>query len=115
MFEQKGDRQEFALDLVRQLMQAPVRRIAIENPVSVINSRIRKPDQIIQPWWFGHEVNKSTCLWLKGLPKLRATAPVTAFGSAIRDISPSPERSKERSKTFAGVALAMAEQWGPLL
>lgn len=115
LFEQKGDRSTVALEFVRELMNAPIKRIAIENPISIISSHIRKPDQIVQPWWFGDEANKATCLWLKGLPLLRATDPKIVFGSTIHNMSPSATRSKDRSRTYRGLALAMAEQWGRLL
>jgi hypothetical protein len=114
-FAEKGDKQEFALQLVQELMQAPVRRIAIENPISIISSRIKRPDQIIQPWWFGHDEVKATCLWLKNLPKLKATNPVLTLRSKILELSPSDERAKERSRTQEGIANAMAMQWGKLL
>lgn len=115
LFKKKNDRPEFALALVQELLSAPIRRIAIENPVGVISTRMRKPDQIVQPWWFGHPHNKSTCLWLKNLPKLRPTNPTIAFGSVARDMSPSSTRRKDRSRTYEGVAQAMATQWGRLL
>lgn len=111
---------EDALDFVRRLMDAPIERIALENPVSVISSRIRKPDQIIQPWWFGHDASKKTCLWLKNLPLLVPTnmlhgdaktrrANQTASGQ--NKLPPSKDRWKERSKTYQGIAEAMAQQW----
>ncbi len=114
---------EDALDFVRLLTDAPVSRIAIENPVSVISSRIRKPDQIIQPWWFGHDASKKTCLWLKNLPLLQPTdmlpgdtktrrANQTASGQ--NKLPPSADRWKIRSATFPGIAAAMATQWGGL-
>jgi hypothetical protein len=114
---------ENALDFVRQLMNAPIEKIAIENPVSVISTRIRKPDQIIQPWWFGHDASKKTCLWLKNLPLLTATkmllgdaktrrANQTASGQ--NKLPPSKDRWKIRSATYQGVADAMAGQWGAL-
>jgi len=112
-------RQGAALDFVRRLMAAPIPRIAIENPVSVISSQIRKPDQIIQPWMFGHTEQKKTCLWLKGLPKLTQTDNVhDAMMELPRNqrerlhyLPPSPDRWKLRSATYAGIARAMAEQW----
>lgn len=113
-FEGKGDRPEAALEFVRQLMQAPIRRIAIENPVSIISSRIRKPDQIIQPWEFGHGESKATCLWLKNLPKLQPTSVVEACVPVIIQMSPSATRAAERAKTYPGIAAAMATQWGKL-
>lgn len=104
-------RQQRALDFVQQLMDADIPRIAIENPVSVISSKIRKPDQIIQPWMFGHGETKATCLWLKGLPKLVATDVVEGREARIHKMPPGPDRWKERSRTFRGVAEAMAIQW----
>ena len=101
-----------AIAFVRRLMDAPIPRIAIENPVSVISSRIRKPDQIIQPWMFGHGETKATCLWLKGLPKLTATDVVDGRENKVWRMPPRPDRWKQRSKTYGGVAAAMAAQWG---
>jgi len=104
--------QAAALDFVRLLMAAPVDRWAIENPVSIISSAIRPPDQIIQPWEYGHGEVKATCLWLKNLPRLRATDCVEGREERIRLMPPSPNRWKERSRTFEGVAEAMGDQWG---
>lgn len=137
--------QQEALDFVRLLLDAPIARIALENPISIISSRIRKPDQIIQPWMFGEDASKSTCLWLKGLPLLKPTNIVEGqlycCGSKIENgdvrgcpncngdkkakriyanqtpsgqnnLGPSPTRWKERSRTFEGIAKAMADQWG---
>lgn len=101
-----------ALEFVRALMDAPIARIAIENPISVISSKIRRPDQIVQPWMFGHGETKATCLWLKGLPKLTATEIVAGRAPRVHFASPSPDRWKERSRTLTGLASAMAEQWG---
>ena len=101
-----------ALDFVQYLMDAPIPRIAIENPVSIISSNIRKPDQIIQPWQFGHGETKATCIWLKGLPKLKPTDVVRGREPRVHHAPPSPDRWKARSRTFAGIAEAMAEQWG---
>ncbi|MHB1407971.1 MAG: DNA cytosine methyltransferase [Acidovorax defluvii] len=106
--------QDEALDFVRLLMAAPIPRIAIENPISIISSRIRKPDQIIQPWQFGHGETKATCLWLKGLPKLTPTNIVPGREARIHKMPPSPDRWKKRSETFQGIADAMAQQWGAL-
>ena len=115
---------EDALDFVRTLMSAPIERIAVENPVSCISSRIRKPDQIIQPWWFGEDASKKTCLWLKGLPILRATNRLPGDDKTRRanqtpsgqnKLGPSPDRWKERSRTYLGIARAMAAQWGEVL
>jgi site-specific DNA-cytosine methylase len=105
-------RQDAALDFVRLLMAAPIHRIAIENPVSVISSQIRKADQTIQPWQFGHGEVKRTCLWLKNLPKLRPTNIVSGREARVHRMPPGPDRWKERSRTLEGIAQAMAEQWG---
>ena len=111
-FHKKVKEQEEALDFVRLLMDAPIPKIAIENPISVISSKIRKPDQIIQPWQFGHGETKATCLWLKGLPLLEPTNIVSGREARIHKMAPSPTRWKERSKTYQGIAEAMASQWG---
>lgn len=108
-------RQDRALDFVRRLLDAPVERIALENPVSVISTKIRKPDQIIQPWQFGHGETKATCLWLKNLPKLVPTDVVEGRSDRIHKMPPSENRWKERSRTYQGIANAMANQWGELL
>jgi hypothetical protein len=105
-------RQGRALDFVRSLMAAPIPRKAIENPISIISSRIRKPDQIIQPWQFGHGETKATCLWLEGLPKLLPTDVVAGREARVHRMAPSPDRWKERSRTYEGIAAAMANQWG---
>ncbi len=101
-----------ALDFVRLLMAAPIDRWCIENPVSLISSRICKPDQIIQPWEFGHGECKATCFWLKNLPRLKPTKHVPGREERILAMGPSPDRWKERSRTFEGVAEAMGDQWG---
>ena len=111
-FKLYRDEQELALDFVRDLMNAPIHRTALENPVSVISSRIRKPDQIIQPWQFGHGETKATCLWLKNLPPLKPTRIVPGREPRVHHASPGPNRWKERSRTLQGIAEAMAEQWG---
>ena len=105
-------RQDNALDFVRALMVAPIPRICIENPISIISSRIRKPDQIIQPWQFGHGETKATCLWLNGLMPLRPTNIVEGREARVHRMPPGPNRWKERSRTFEGIAAAMADQWG---
>jgi len=110
-FYRKQAEQAEALEFVRLLMNAPIEHIAIENPISVISSRIRKPDQIIQPWQFGHGETKATCLWLKNLPKLQPSNIVEGREQRIHKMPPSPERWKERSRTFQGIANAMAAQW----
>ncbi len=111
-FKEKLIEQEAALDFVRCLLNAPVPQIALENPISIISSRIRKPDQIIQPWQYGHGETKATCLWLKGLPKLRPTNIVEGREARIHKMPPSANRWKERSRTMQGIANAMAQQWG---
>ena len=125
--EERWDNRREALDFVRLLMNAPIERIAVENPVSFISSEIRKPDQIIQPWQFGDEAQKTTCLWLKNLPKLKPTKIVGKgefvtfksgkkhpawYAEAFAKAKTKAERQKLRSKTFQGIADAMAEQWG---
>lgn len=104
--------QQEALEFVRALLAAPIPRIALENPVSIISSQIRKPDQVIQPWQFGHGETKATCLWLKGLPKLKPTNIVEGREARVHKMPPSPDRWKLRSTTYAGIAAAMADQWG---
>lgn len=104
--------QQQALDFVRALLNAPITQIALENPVSIISSAIRKPDQIIQPWQFGHGETKATCLWLKGLRPLVPTNIVSGREARVHRMPPSADRWKLRSTTYAGIASAMAEQWG---
>lgn len=111
-FKDKQVEQLEALDFVKKLMLAPIPSIAIENPVSIISSKIRKPDQIIQPWQFGHGETKKTCLWLKNLPKLSPTNIVEGRTPRIHKMPPSPDRWKERSRTYPGIAEAMALFWG---
>ncbi len=111
-FKEKRAEQQEALDFVRDLMAAPIPRICIENPVSIISTRIRPPDQLIHPWQFGHGEVKKTCLWLKGLPKLTPTSVVDGRVGRIHREPPRPDRWKNRSRTYPGIAEAMAEQWG---
>lgn len=103
--------QDEALDFVQTLLDAPIKHIALENPISIISTRIRKPEQIIQPWMFGHGETKATCLWLKNLPPLTPTDIVSGREARIHKMGPSPDRWKERSRTFPGIANAMATQW----
>lgn len=103
---------EDALDFVRLLMDAPVDRWCIENPISIISCRIRKPDQTIQPWEYGHGETKATCLWLHNLPRLRPTNCVEGREERVLLMPPGPDRWKERSRTYQGVADAMGQQWG---
>jgi site-specific DNA-cytosine methylase len=105
-------RQDAALDFVRLLMASPIERWCIENPVSLISSRICKPDQIIQPWEYGHGEVKATCLWLKNLPRLLPTNCVEGRVERVHLMPPGPDRWKERSRTYEGVADAMGTQWG---
>jgi site-specific DNA-cytosine methylase len=111
-FKEKQKEQEQALAFVRSLMCAQVPRICIENPISIISSRIRKPDQIVQPWQFGHGETKATCLWLFALPALVPTNIVAGREARVHKMAPGPDRWRERSRTFSGIAEAMAEQWG---
>lgn len=111
-FAGKREEQAAALDFVRLLLDAPIERIALENPISIISSKIRKPDQIIQPWQYGHGETKATCLWLKGLPRLQPTHIVEGRSDRIHKMPPGPDRWKERSRTYPGIAEAMASQWG---
>jgi hypothetical protein len=110
-FAEKQAEQQAALKFVEMLMSAPIGRIAVENPISIISSRIRKPDQIIQPWQYGHGETKATCLWLKNLPKLVPTDIVEGRKPRVHFASPGPGRWKERSRTLPGIASAMARQW----
>ncbi len=113
-FRDKLREQADALDFVRALMCAPIARKCIENPVSIISTRIRKPDQIIQPWMFGHGETKATCLWLDNLPKLIPTNVVDGRSSRVHREPPSADRWKNRSRMLHGIADAMAVQWGGL-
>ena len=112
-FAGRRSEQAEALEFVRALLNAPIPRIALENPVSVISTRIRRPDQIIQPWQFGHGETKATCLWLKGLPPLVPTDIVDGRTARVHRMPPGPERWRERSRTLSGIAAAMADQWAP--
>lgn len=104
-------RQQKSIELFMSLINADIPKIVIENPIGIMSTKYRKPDQIIQPWQFGHGETKATCLWLKGLPKLKPTNIVPGRDQRIWKMAPGPERAKERSKTFPGIARAMAEQW----
>lgn len=110
-FKHKLPEQQAALDFVRCLLSANIPHIALENPVSIISTNIRKPDQIIHPWQFGHGETKTTCLWLKDLPKLTPTDIVSGRENRIHRLPPSPDRWKIRSTTYFGIAEAMATQW----
>jgi hypothetical protein len=124
---ERAQQTEDALEFVRVLLAAPIAHIALENPIGCISSRIRKPNQTIQPWQFGHDASKATCLWLKNLPLLRATGMVeprlvngkkrwaNQTDSGQNRLPPSADRWKIRSTTYQGIADAMADQWGALL
>jgi hypothetical protein len=120
-FKDKQREQAAALNFVRLLLDAPIKKIALENPISIISSRIRKPNQIIQPWQFGHPEAKATCLWLKNLPLLIPTNVLSLpesgrwnnqTPSGQNKLGPSADRWKIRSATYQGIARAMADQWG---
>lgn len=110
-FKDKKIEQQLAIDFFMLFTKVPCEKIAIENPIGIMSTVYRKPDQIIQPWQFGHGETKSTCLWLKGLPKLIPANIVEGREQRIWKMSPSKDRSKLRSKTYSGIAKAMAEQW----
>ena len=109
--KRKDGRQQQGIDFFMKLVNAPIPKIAIENPVGIMSNVYRKPDQIIQPWQHGHGETKSTCLWLKNLPLLIPTYIVDGREQRIWKMAPGPDRAKERSKTFPGIAKAMASQW----
>ncbi len=111
-FKDKQQEQHEALEFVKALLDAPIDKIALENPISIISSKIRKPDQIVQPWQHGHGETKATCLWLKGLPKLVPTDIVEGRKARVHMMPPSKDRWKLRSETYSGIAKAMADQWG---
>lgn len=120
-FKDKREEQEEAIQFFMALVNAPIPRIAVENSVSIMSTRYRKPDQIIQPWMFGHKESKATCLWLKNVPLLKPTnildKPINGrwenqTPSGQNKLGPSENRWKERSKTYKGIAEAMAKQWG---
>jgi hypothetical protein len=106
--------QQEAINFVLELMNAPIPRIVIENPIGKLSTVIRKPDQIIQPWQFGHGETKATCLWLKNLPLLRPANMVDGREARVHKEPPSPDRWKNRSRTYSGIAQAMATQWSNL-
>lgn len=110
--KRKDGRQQKAINFFLALVNAPIRNISVEQPVSIMSTLYRKPDQIIHPWQFGHGETKATCLWLKGLPLLRPTNIVNGREQRIWKLPPNKDRSKLRSKTFPGIAKAMADQWG---
>jgi site-specific DNA-cytosine methylase len=113
-FKDKAQQQLEAIEFVRLLLDAPIEKIALENPVGVLSSKVRKPTQIIQPWQFGHGETKATCLWLKNLPKLKPTSIVPGREAKTHRMPPTVDRWKLRSITYQGIADAMADQWGGL-
>ena len=115
-FEQKrkDGRQQHGIDFFMEFVNANCEKIAIENPIGIMSTHYRKPDQIVQPWMFGHGETKATCLWLKNLPKLEPTNIVNGREQRIWKMPPGPERAKERSKTFPGIAKAMASKWSDI-
>jgi hypothetical protein len=120
--EKRADgRQQAAVGFFMAFTRANAPLIAIENPVGIMSTHYRKPDQLIQPWQFGHDASKKTCLWLKGLPTLTPTEVLrkaryaNQTPSGQNKLGPSPERARLRSKTYSGIATAMAEQWGPVI
>lgn len=110
-FKDKQKEQQEALKFVDRLYKAPIPRICIENPISILSNKLRKPDQIVQPWMFGHGETKATCLWLINLPKLVSTNIVEGREARVHKAPPSPDRWKNRSRTYKGIAEAMADQW----
>ena len=110
--KQKNGQQQKSIVFFMQLALAPCDRVAVENPISIMSSAWRKPDQIIQPWMFGHGEVKATCLWIKGLPLLKPTEIVDGREARIWRMGPSASRARDRAKTYPGIARAMAEQWG---
>jgi len=113
-FKEKQREQAEAIRFFQGLADAPINRIAIENPIGIMSTYFRKPDQIIQPWQFGHGEVKATCLWLKNLPPLTPTNIVDGRKPRVHHEPPSPERWKNRSRSYQGIAEAMAQQWGTL-
>jgi hypothetical protein len=111
-FKDRMPQQRYAASFFMLFVKADVARIAVENPIGVMSTLYRKPDQIIQPWQFGHGETKATCLWLKGLPLLRPTNIVEGRAPRVHHEPPGPDRWKNRSRTYQGIADAMAEQWG---
>jgi len=113
-FKDKQDEQKEAIEFFMKLINAPIDKICVENPISIMSTKHRKPDQIIQPWQFGHGETKATCLWLKNLPLLQPTVIVEGRENRIHKMPPSKDRGKLRSITYQGIADAMADQWGML-
>lgn len=113
--KRKDGRQQQGIDFFMSIANAPIKHIAIENPIGIMSNIYRKPDQIIHPWMFGHGETKATCLWLNRLPKLEPTNIVSGREQRVWKMPPSESRAKMRSKTYPGIAKAMANQWGEYL
>jgi len=113
-WKEKQREQKKAIDFFMWFTNIPCEKVCIENPIGIMSTLYRKPDQIIQPWMFGHGETKATCLWLKGLPKLVPTNIVEGREHRIHRMAPGPDRARERSRTYSGIAAAMANQWGNL-
>lgn len=113
--KRKDGRQQYSIDFFMRFAACSCERVAIENPIGIMSTVWRKPDQIIQPWMFGHGETKATCLWLRGLPLLEPTNIVEGREQKVWRMGPSPDRARIRSRTYPGIAQAMAEQWGKLL
>jgi len=113
-FKNKKEEQKCAVDFFMSFINAPVDKMCVENPVSIMSTVYRKPDQIIHPWQFGHGETKATCLWLKNLPLLKPTKIVEGREARIHKMPPGPDRGKDRSRFYTGFAEAMASQWGNL-
>ncbi len=111
-FKEKQQEQKEAIEFFMFFANSKIQKIAIENPIGIMSSKFRKPDQIIQPWQFGHGETKATCLWLKNIPKLQPTSVVDGRVARVHREPPGPERWKNRSRTYEGIAKSMAEQWG---
>jgi hypothetical protein len=111
-FKEKEREQKEAVSFFMEMINAPIPKIAVENPISIMSRIYRKPDQIIQPWMYGHGETKSTCLWLKNLPLLKPSDIVEGRDDRIHKMPPGPDRWKERSRTYPGIAAAFAAQWG---
>lgn len=109
--KRKTGEQQRSIELFMKIVNCGIDKMAIENPIGIMSTIYRKPDQIIQPWQFGHGETKATCLWLKGLPPLQPTDIVEGREARIHKMAPRPDRAKMRSKTYSGIAKAMADQW----
>lgn len=110
--KRRDGRQQSAIEFFMLFAQSPIERVSIENPIGIMSTNWRKPDQIIQPWQFGHGETKATCLWLKNLPLLKPTNIVSGRDNRIHRMAPGPDRARNRSRAYSGIAAAMADQWG---